>query len=168
MSSSPPAPSDIAEIEAIARDYVEGWYDGNVERMDRALHAELVKRIPVGEGAPGQSQLRMVTKARMLQLTAEGGGAAPDVDVEILIDDVSTDIATARVVSPEYLDYLHLVLHPLPQCLDIGDEKCRLIRGARRLANRKERRPRRLVRLPARWLVERVRLEAQHVLIKVL
>ena len=109
MSSSPPAPSDVAEIEAIARDYVEGWYDGNVERMDRALHAELVKRIPVGEDAPGQSQLRMVTKARMLQLTAEGGGAAPDVDVEILIDDVSTDIATARVVSPEYLDYLHLV-----------------------------------------------------------
>jgi hypothetical protein len=102
----------VAEIEGVARDYIEGWYAGNVERMDRALHADLVKRIPVGEDPPGGTQLRMVTKARMLELTADGGGADPNADVEILIDDVSTDIATARVVSPDYLDYLHLAKTP--------------------------------------------------------
>ena len=117
MSSSAPVPSpqmppDVAEIEGVARDYIEGWYAGNVERMDRALHADLVKRIPVGEDPPGETQLRMVTKARMLELTADGGGADPNADVEILIDDVSTDIATTRVVSPDYLDYLHLAKTP--------------------------------------------------------
>lgn len=102
---SPPASSDVAEVEAIARDYIEGWYTGNVERMDRALHAELVKRIPVGD-APGS--LREVTKARMVEMTADGGGDAPDVEFTILIDDISTDIATVRVLSAEYLDYLHV------------------------------------------------------------
>lgn len=102
---SPPASSDFTDVEAIARDYIEGWYTGNVERMDRALHAELVKRIPVGEA---RGSLREVTKARMVEMTADGGGDTPDVEFEILIDDISTDIATVRVVSAEYLDYLHV------------------------------------------------------------
>jgi len=106
MSTSPLVPSpDLAEVEAIVRDYVEGWYTGDVERMDRALHDELVKRIPGGED-PGS--IREVTKSRMLDLTAEGGGELPDAVFEILIDDIATDIATVRVLSPEYLDYLHL------------------------------------------------------------
>ncbi len=109
--SSPSVPlqhasSDAAEIEAIVRDYIEGWYAGDVERMDRALHPELAKRIP---GSEDPDALREVTKARMLELTADGGGDAPDPDVNIEIDDVSTDIAAARVLSPEYVDYLHLV-----------------------------------------------------------
>lgn len=106
MSSSPLVPSpDVAEVEAIARDYIEGWYTGDVERMDRALHDELVKRIPGGEH-PGS--IREVTKKRMLALTAQGGGELLDPQFEILIDDVATDIATVRLLSPEYLDYLHI------------------------------------------------------------
>jgi hypothetical protein len=34
---------DLADIRQAALDYVEGWYEGNVERMERALHDELVK-----------------------------------------------------------------------------------------------------------------------------
>lgn len=80
--------------------------------MGRALHTELVKRIPVNEEPPGESGLQPVSRARMLELTAAGGGEDPDADFEIFIDDVSTDIATARVVSPEYVDYLHLARTP--------------------------------------------------------
>ena len=103
----PHASSDVADIEAVVRDYIEGWYAGDVERMDRCLHAELVKRIP-----EDHDSLREVTKARMLELTASGGGDAPDPYMEVEVDDVSTDIAAARVLSPEYLDYLHLVRTP--------------------------------------------------------
>lgn len=106
MSSSPFVPSpDVAQVEAIARDYIEGWYTGDVDRMDRALHDELVKRIPEGEH-PGS--IREVTKKRMLDLTARGGGELIDPEFEILIDDVATDIASVRLLSPEYLDYLHI------------------------------------------------------------
>jgi hypothetical protein len=106
MSSTPLIPSPhLAEIEAIARDYIEGWYTGDVERMDRALHDELVKRIP-GSEHPGS--IREVTKKRMLDLTAQGGGELNHPEFEILVDDVATDIATVRLLSPEYLDYLHI------------------------------------------------------------
>jgi hypothetical protein len=101
----PSTPSDGAEVEGVARDYIDGWYAGDVGRMDRALHAELVKRIPGGE-EPGP--LREVSKARMLALTADGGGDAPETEAEIIVDDVSGDIATVRVLSPDYLDYLHV------------------------------------------------------------
>ncbi len=99
---------DVEEVESIARDYIEGWYTGDVTRMDRALHDDLVKRMPVHQGSLETTRLHPVSKARMIELTTEGGGENPDAVFEIVIDDVSRDIATARVASPEYLDYLHL------------------------------------------------------------
>ena len=46
-------------------DYFEGWFEGDIVRMDRALHPDLVKRTP----APS---LGATTKDRMLELTALG------------------------------------------------------------------------------------------------
>jgi hypothetical protein len=71
MSSPPESPA--AEVEAAVRDYVEGWYSGDVRRMDRALHQELVKRIRTDDDP---NALRGVTRALMLELTAAGGGDA--------------------------------------------------------------------------------------------
>jgi len=99
---------EVAAIENAARDYIEGCYTGDTNRMDRALHEELVKRIP-GEGG---SALRAVTKERMMELTADGGGDSPEAEFEIEVYDVSDSVATARTVSPEYIDYLHLVQTP--------------------------------------------------------
>jgi len=70
--------SDADAVESVARDYIEGWYTGDVERMDRALHDDLVKRIPVSDDSSQAVQLRAVSKARMLELTAGGGGENPD------------------------------------------------------------------------------------------
>jgi hypothetical protein len=39
--------SDEDAIRALALDYFEGWFTGDVTRMDRALHPELVKRSPM-------------------------------------------------------------------------------------------------------------------------
>ena len=38
-------PEDEAAIKATALDYLEGWYSGDAERMERALHPDLAKRI---------------------------------------------------------------------------------------------------------------------------
>lgn len=37
------AASDEAKIRAAALDYIEGWYEGDAERMERALHPHLAK-----------------------------------------------------------------------------------------------------------------------------
>ena len=91
-------------ITQAALDYFEGWFDGDVDRMDRALHPDLVKR-RAGE------TLGLTTKERMLQLTAAGEGAADGADrrLEVEVMDVHGDIASVVVRSAVYHEYLHLV-----------------------------------------------------------
>lgn len=36
--------SETEAIRQTALDYIEGWYTGNAERMERSLHPELAKK----------------------------------------------------------------------------------------------------------------------------
>jgi hypothetical protein len=101
----------IELITHTALDYFEGWFDGDVERMNRALHPDLVKRWPGNEQG---ATLGITTKERMLELTAAGEGREDGADrrLEIEIADVREDIATAIVHSAVYHEYLHLVRTP--------------------------------------------------------
>ena len=116
MSASAPAgmPSDQDESNAIKQsvlDYVEGWYDADVTRMARCLHPDLVKRT-LGRDEQGTWRLRRtVDAARMITLTEQGGGSdmpEPQRQYHVAILDVFRHVATAKCVSPEYVDYLHL------------------------------------------------------------
>ncbi len=93
-------------IEQTVRDYFEGWYDADVERVDRALHPDLVKRWVSGGG--------VTTKQRLLELTAAGEGRFDGVDrsLDIRVDDVWEDIASATVVSAVYHEYVQLMKTP--------------------------------------------------------
>lgn len=95
-------------ITQTARDYFEGWFDGDVERMERALHPDLVKRSP---GKEQGATLGITTKQRMLELTSAGDGLEDGADrrLEIEIEDIREDIASVTVRSAVYHEYLHLV-----------------------------------------------------------
>src|SRR3954464_11435576 len=88
-------------------DYFEGWFDGDTARMERALHPELAKR-RAGE------ELGLLTKARMVERTGGGAGAEDRADgrVDVTVHEIYGDIATARVDSATYHEYLHLVRTP--------------------------------------------------------
>jgi ketosteroid isomerase-like protein len=94
-------------ITQTVRAYFEAWFDGDVARMDGALHPDLVKR-------RAGDELGITTKERMLELTAAGEGASDGADrsLEIEVHDVSDDIATATAVSAVYHEYVHLVRTP--------------------------------------------------------
>ncbi len=91
-------------IERAVRDYFEGWFDSDVERMERALHPELVKR-------RGGEELGITTAERMLELTRHGEGRseADHRRLDVEIEDVHGDIASVTVRSAPYREYLHLV-----------------------------------------------------------
>ncbi|WP_297693629.1 nuclear transport factor 2 family protein [uncultured Eudoraea sp.] len=108
-AQTPGIAEEKTAVENALRDYIEGWYKGDTERMDRSLHNDLVKRIPLKDSSEIDITLRMVPKSRMVELTSKGGGENPDAEYEIYVDDIDKDIAAARVLSLEYLDYLHLV-----------------------------------------------------------
>ena len=97
---------DHAAIEAAVLDYFEGWFDGDVERMRRALHPGLAKRTlrPTG--------LDKFTAEQMIAWTGEGRGReldVPDRAIEIEIADVDDGIASVVVHSAVYVEYVHLV-----------------------------------------------------------
>jgi len=93
-----------AAVVATALDYFEGWFDGDAERMERALHPALAKRGPT---------LRTTTREQMVAWTAEGEGRAldpgPGRRIDVTVVDVHGDIASAVVESDVYREYLHLV-----------------------------------------------------------
>jgi ketosteroid isomerase-like protein len=95
------------ETDAITQtvlDYFEGWFEGDVARMERALHPDLVKRRAAEE-------LGVTTKAHMVALTEQGAGRedAGDGRIEVEVHDVYKDAATATVRSATYHEYVQLV-----------------------------------------------------------
>jgi hypothetical protein len=108
-----PRSSDASAVRAVALDYIEGWYEGDAERMERSLHDDLVKHTPLREDPSAAADLRLVPKARMVELTLHGGGSdVADPAIEVFVDDMSDDIACARTVCADFVDYLHLVKTP--------------------------------------------------------
>jgi hypothetical protein len=103
--------SDTEAVVATALDYFEGWYDADLERVDRALHPQLVKRW--AEQAGGETP-SVTTKEMMLDFVRRGGGAEDKTDdpIEVDVIDIHHDIATAVVRSAQYREYLHLLRTP--------------------------------------------------------
>lgn len=100
-----------AAIKETALNYIEGWYEGNVARMNKALHPDLVKRY-MQTLPTGKSVTTTITKTTMLEYTrAAFGTRSPHKDKPNTVDVLSVDrnIASARCVSGDYYDYLHLV-----------------------------------------------------------
>jgi hypothetical protein len=100
---------DRAAIAQTALDYIEGWYAGDAERMARALHPDLVKRIV--ETEDGKSVLREMTAVQLVEATGRGGdgGSASDrrrQDVTVL--DVFGNTATVRLDADTWVDYMQL------------------------------------------------------------
>jgi hypothetical protein len=103
-------PADTQAIKQTALAYIEGWYEGNAERMERALHPELAKRI-VRSSPEGRSRLDQMSAMSLVQGTRRGGGKdtpkeKQQKDVTIL--DVFENAASVKVVASDWIDYLHV------------------------------------------------------------
>ncbi|PYS63073.1 MAG: hypothetical protein DMF74_11360 [Acidobacteria bacterium] len=109
-TASAQSTADVAAIRQTALDYIEGWYEGNAERMERALHPELAKRI-VRTNKDGVSQLGQMSAMSLVQGTRRGGGKntlreQQQKDVTIL--DVYENAASVKIVAADWIDYLHM------------------------------------------------------------
>lgn len=123
--------ADSSGIRQAALDYIEGYYEGDGARMERALHPELAKRI-VRTNDQGRSQLGQMSAMSLVLGTRAGGGKDIPVanrrnDVKIL--DIYQNAASAKIDASDWVDYLHLAkwngrwvivnvlweLHPRPQ-----------------------------------------------------
>ena len=60
-------------IKRTALNYAEGWYEGNADKMESALHPDLAKRI-VRTNDKGQSGLGQMSALSLVQGTRSGAG----------------------------------------------------------------------------------------------
>lgn len=101
--------SDEAAIKQTALDYIEGFYEGNPERMERALHPDLAKRI-VQTNERGQSRLDQMSALTLIQMSRTSGGRIPkeaqQKDVTIL--DRYENAASVKIIAGAWIDYLHM------------------------------------------------------------
>jgi hypothetical protein len=105
-----PKASDAELIKQTALDYIEGWYEGNAERMERSLHPELAKRI-VRTDNRGRSSLGSMGAMQLVQYTRVSDGKSipkekQQKDVTVL--DIFGNAASAKVVAADWIDYMHL------------------------------------------------------------
>jgi Putative lumazine-binding len=102
--------ADTAGIRATALDYIEGWYNGDGARMERALHPELAKRI-VRSDSLGRFRLDQQSAMTLVTNTRNGGGKdtpASDRREDVRILDIYQNAASARIDASYWIDYLQL------------------------------------------------------------
>src|SRR3954451_25086250 len=110
MSVTKPGDVDQELAEAIVAavmDYYDGWFEGDVGRMKRALHPDLIKR-----GIKDASRaIDTDTMSTMLDGTKLGNGTHYEPErrhIDIFINHVHGAIADVHVIGGVYVDYLQL------------------------------------------------------------
>lgn len=103
--------ADSAAIRATALDYAEGWYEGNGERMARAVHPELVKRIVVSDTATKHSVIQTMGATALVNGARRGWGKQTPADrrqKDVTILDAFGNAASVKVVMADWIDYLQV------------------------------------------------------------
>jgi hypothetical protein len=103
-------PEEEQAVEIAARDYIEGAFSGDAERMERALHPELNKVIPVKVRQTGKTMLNKMGANFLIEGTRAKMGLLPEEKRKITVTvlDIMEDIAMVKVLSAMYYDYLQL------------------------------------------------------------
>lgn len=102
--------NDKAEIKKSVLNYIEGWYEGNAERMKEALHPDFFTKRGVIKNREGKLVTPHLTFQQMVGFTAGGGGKrfTGKKENKITIYDVFSNCATVKAVSAQYIDLIHL------------------------------------------------------------
>lgn len=103
-----PAQDDVDAITRVALDYLEGYVSGDAKRHLRSYHPEAVKR-RYTEDEDGIFGIVSLSPQTMADYAATESGSDTGGSIEVVVDDVYEDIASVRVYSARWVDFLHVV-----------------------------------------------------------
>ncbi len=99
---------DIDGVTRAALDYLKGFTEGDPERHARAYHPECVKRRYYTDDEGDVARLTVLSPQMMVDYAAAGTSLVEDCPAEVVIDDISEDIASVRLYSCRWVDFLHV------------------------------------------------------------
>lgn len=108
VAATPQKNSEEAAVRATVSDYIEAYYTGDAARMERSLHPHYMKHT-ISE-SDGKLRMSETTGLQMVQEIRSGPADLPATErkEEITVLDVTGDIATAKLVTSHWTDYLTL------------------------------------------------------------
>ena len=104
--------TDLEAIKQTALDYGQGWYQGNAERMERALHPDLAKRVLVPDPRSGKGKIDHIAALGLVQATRKGHGAKTPTGqrkTDVTVLDVFGKAASVKLEMHDWIDYMHMV-----------------------------------------------------------
>ena len=103
------ASNDQAAIRATVTGYIESYFTSDPARMEKSLHPHYLKHTI--SGADGALRMTEKTSLQMIEDVRSGkpaGIPASERKEQITVLDVTGDIASAKLVTPRWVDYLTL------------------------------------------------------------
>lgn len=97
---------DASAVRSTVTNYIEAYYTGNAARMEQTLHPHYLK-----QKIHGNIPVREQTGAELVQAARSGEGthlAQAERSEQITVLDVAGNMASAKLVTPGWTDYLTL------------------------------------------------------------
>ncbi|MEI7906472.1 MAG: nuclear transport factor 2 family protein [Bacteroidota bacterium] len=104
---------DSADIRAAALNYVEGWYEGNADKMAKAIHPKLVKRI-IGwsmDITKNENVMSEMNGDQLIDGTKKGFGTKIPKERQIkkiTILSIYNNTASVKTEMADWYDFMHL------------------------------------------------------------
>lgn len=102
--------ADREAIKRTALNYAEGWYEGNADKMESALHPDLAKRI-ARTNDKGQTRLDQMSAMSLVQGTRAGFGKQTpkeEQQKDVTIFDITGGAAIVKLEMRDWVDYMHI------------------------------------------------------------
>ncbi|KPK05762.1 MAG: hypothetical protein AMS20_05815 [Gemmatimonas sp. SG8_28] len=108
--AAPDAADEKAAVTSAAMDYMEGALAADADRTARAVHPELTKVMVGRMPQTDRAFLRTSGKSQLLEAVRTRAAFAPEGErnVDVTVFDIGHDLASAKVVSGRFVDYLLL------------------------------------------------------------
>jgi hypothetical protein len=101
--------TDEDGVRATVTDYIESYYTGDASRMEKSLHPHYLKHTI--SNSDGKLRMTEWTGLQMVQEVRSNGPAALPASEKIekvTVLDVANGMASAKLVTPHWVDYLTL------------------------------------------------------------
>lgn len=109
--SDPAGQEDAAAIRQTALDFFDGFYSGDVPRMEKAIHPDINRVTPRDLPQTGRTTLTYSTYSALIENTRARTGALDEAarHIQIQILNIDTDVANVKVTSATFTDFVQAV-----------------------------------------------------------